>query len=127
MPTTSPEALVQAFLRAFNAGDIDGLIALYEPQAILVAQSGQVAQGHAALREGFDAFLSLKPTLTLEQYTLIPTGDLTLFVDKWTLQGTGPDGHPVHMAGTATDVFRQQADGRWLFAIDHPWGSGLLR
>jgi uncharacterized protein (TIGR02246 family) len=62
-PTFTP--LVQAFLRAFNAGDIDALVALYEPQAVLVAQSGQVAQGHAAVREGFDAFLSLKPTLNL--------------------------------------------------------------
>jgi ketosteroid isomerase-like protein len=118
--------LVQAFLRAFNAGDIDALMALYEPHAILVAQSGELAQGHAALREGFDAFLRFKPILTLEQYTLIPNGDLTLFVDKWTLQGTGPDGQPVHMAGTPTDVFRQQTDGRWLFAIDNPWGAGLL-
>ena len=127
MPTNSPDELVHAFLHAFNAGDIDALIALYEPQAILVAQSGQVAEGHAALREGFNAFLALKPTLTLEKYTLIPTGDLTLFVDKWTLQGTGPDGQPVHMEGTATDVFRQQADGRWLFVIDNPWGAGVLR
>ena len=59
MPTNTPEELVHTFLRAFNAGDIDALIALFEPQAILVAQSGQVTQGHAALREGFDAFLSL--------------------------------------------------------------------
>ena len=126
MPTNSPEELVHAFLRAFNEGDIDALVALYEPQAILVAQSGQVAEGHAALREGFNAFLALKPTLTLEKYTLIPTGDITLFVDKWTLKGTGPDGQPVHMEGTATDVFRQQADGRWLFVIDNPWGAGVL-
>ena len=127
MPTKSPEELVHAFLQAFNAGDIDALVALYEPQAILVAQSGQMAEGHAAVREGFNAFLSLKPTLTLDKYTLIPTGDLTLFVDQWTLQGTDPDGQPVHMEGTATDVFRQQADGSWLFVIDNPWGAGLLR
>lgn len=38
MPITNPEEVLHAFFRAFNQGDIDAVIALYEPQAALVAQ-----------------------------------------------------------------------------------------
>src|SRR5215813_9446771 len=113
MPTTNPEEVVHAFLRAFNKGDVEAVMAFYEPQAILVAQPGQVAEGHAALREALKGFLAMKPTLTLEKHTLVTASDLTLSVVKWTLKGTGPDGQPVQMEGTATDVLRKQADGRW--------------
>jgi ketosteroid isomerase-like protein len=30
------------------------------------------------------------------------------------------------MEGTSTEVIRKQADGRWLFVIDNPWGVGIL-
>ena len=63
MPITNPEEVLHAFFRAFNQGDIDAVIALYEPQAALVAQPGQVAEGHSALREAFNGFLAMKPTL----------------------------------------------------------------
>ena len=91
-----------------------------------MAQPGQVAEGHAALREALNGFFAMKPTLTLEKHTLVTASDLTLSVVKWTLKGTGPDGQPVQMEGTATDVLRKQADGRWLYVIDNPWGVGVL-
>jgi len=37
--------------------------------------------------------------------------------------GTGPDGNPVNLASTATDVLRQQPDGTWRVIIDNPWGT----
>ena len=65
MSTASPEEVVQAFYRAFNNGDIDTIVTLYEPRAILVAQPGQLVEGLAALREALREFLAMKPTLTL--------------------------------------------------------------
>lgn len=40
MSTASPEEVVQAFYRAFNVGDIETIVTLYEPRALLVAQPG---------------------------------------------------------------------------------------
>jgi uncharacterized protein (TIGR02246 family) len=126
MPNTEPDQAVQEFFEAFNKGDLDAVVALYEPNACLVAQPGQTVQGHAAIREALDGFLAMKPTLTAEKKSLVTTGDIALSVVKWTLGGTGPDRAPVHMEGTTTDVLRRQADGRWLIAIDNPWGAGIL-
>ncbi|MFQ5692804.1 MAG: YybH family protein, partial [Nitrospinota bacterium] len=73
-----------------------------------------------------NGFFAMKPTLTGEKNELITAGDLALSVVRWTLQGTGPDGEPVQMEGTTSDVLRKQADGSWLFAIDNPWGAAIL-
>jgi uncharacterized protein (TIGR02246 family) len=126
MPTQRPEEAVQAFFDAFNRGDLEAVVALYEPKAILVAQPGQIAEGHAAIGEALNGFLAMKPTLTPEKKTLVTAGDIALSVVRWTLNGTGSDGAPVRMEGATSDVLRRQADGSWLFVIDNPWGAGIL-
>jgi uncharacterized protein (TIGR02246 family) len=126
MLTGNPEIAVKEFFRLFNTGDVEAVLAMYEPRAILVAPAGQVAQGAAGLREALNKFLSLKPTLTINHSRVVVAGDLALSLVRWTLTGTGPDAKPVYMEGTASDVLRRQGDGTWLFVIDNPWGAGIL-
>jgi ketosteroid isomerase-like protein len=40
MPATTPEQVHRVFEDTFNAGDIDGLMELYESDAALIAQPG---------------------------------------------------------------------------------------
>ena len=68
----------------------------------------------------------MKPTLTTEKKSLVTAGDIALAVIRWTLNRKGPNGAPVRMEGTSSDVLRRQAEGRWLFVIDNPWGAGVL-
>jgi ketosteroid isomerase-like protein len=49
-----------------------------------------------------------------------------LALTRWTLDGVGPDGAAIQMRGESSDVLRRQADGRWLVALDNPWGVSLL-
>jgi uncharacterized protein (TIGR02246 family) len=126
MPNTTPEGAVQGFFDAFNRGDLEAVVAMYEPQAILVAQPRQVVEGHAAIREALIGFLAMQATLTADRKSLVIAGDVALSVVRWTLNGKGPDGAPVRMEGTTSDVLRKQADGRWLFVIDNPWGASIL-
>ena len=45
MPATSPEQLSALFAKAIQAGDLDAVIALYEPDAVLHNQSGELRSG----------------------------------------------------------------------------------
>lgn len=121
MPTTTPEGAAQEFFHVFNRRDIETVMALYEPQPVMVAQPDQVAGGQAAVREALNRFLAMKPTLAPQRNRIVTAGDLALSILKWTLQGTGQNGQPVQMEGTSTDVFRKQADGRWLFGGSPSW------
>jgi uncharacterized protein (TIGR02246 family) len=122
MPAQNPEELDRLFSEALNAGNLEALVALYEPQATLTPAPGQVVTGAQAIREALSAFVALKPTLTLEVKTLAQTGDIALTSAKWALAGTGPDGKHTTMSGYSVEVSRRQPDGRWLFVIDTPWG-----
>jgi ketosteroid isomerase-like protein len=51
----NPADVYPALLKAFNAGDIDAIVACYEPQACFVLKSGHAARGAAELREMYRA------------------------------------------------------------------------
>ena len=120
MPAHSPEELDQNFEEALNAGDLEGLVALYEPQAVFVSEPGQTVSGTEAIREVLSAFVSMNPTITVAVQTLGQMDDIALTAAKWEMSGTGPDGQPIQMRGDSKEVCRRQADGTWLFIIDDP-------
>jgi uncharacterized protein (TIGR02246 family) len=122
MPAQHPEQLDQLFSQAMNAGNLDALMELYEPEAALKPQPGQAVQGRSSIREALGAFIGMKAQISLSPKTLAQTSDLALTSSRWELKGTGPDGKPVQMTGHSVEVARRQPDGTWLFAIDTPWG-----
>ena len=124
MPARSPEEIHPLFGQAFSAGDLDGLMALYEPTAKLFPQPDHSpVTGAAAIREALQGFLALKPTFTLETMTAVQAGDIALLRSRWKLSGKAPDGTQVEMAHRGVEIARRQANGSWLLVIDHPFGA----
>ena len=123
MPARSPEEVHQLWESAMNAGDLEAVLELYEPAATVVPQPGQVVTGTDAIREVMSGFLALQPRFELRPRQVLVTGDVALLMSEWTMQATGPDGSPVQMTATTSDVARRQADGSWRFAIDNPYGT----
>ena len=123
---TTPLDTVNQLVRAINAGDLATAVGLYEPDGILVVRPGQVARGTAQLREALGGFVALRATLTSEAQHVLESGDLALYFGRWRLRGTDPAGGAVVLGGESADVLRRQADGRWLIAIDDPWGTQVL-
>ena len=122
MVARTPNDLHRLFAGALNRGDLDGLLALYEPNASLVPQPGKVVTGLQAISEALQMFLAMKPTIRIETKGVVETGDLAVLQSKWTLDCTSPEGKPTQMTGHATEVVRQQKDGTWRYAIDLPYG-----
>jgi uncharacterized protein (TIGR02246 family) len=123
MPATTPEQIHRLFEDTFNAGDIDGLMELYESDAALIAQPGSVAQGSEQVRSALQSFLALKGSITLDTKLVVTVGDLAYLSNTWSLRGTGSDGNPVTLGATTAEVARRQADGSWRYVIDNAWGD----
>lgn len=117
---SQPEELHRQFSEAYNAGDLLRLLALYEPEARLALQSGELRIGHDAIRGALQRFLGMRGTFKLETVSVVEAGEIALLRGNWRLNGTGPDGSPVEMQGNSAEVARRQRDGRWLFVIDQP-------
>ena len=121
-----PVDAVAGLVRAVNRGDLDSAVALYEPDAVLLARPGEPARGREHIAAALQRFIALRPTLSSAASRVFESGEVALYLGRWSLTGVGPDGAPVTMGGESTDVLRRQADGRWLIALDNPWGAAVL-
>jgi ketosteroid isomerase-like protein len=123
MGVNDPHAVIGEWIKLFNAGDLEGLIAdMYEDGIVLVPGPDTApVSGKEALRNELEQFLAMKGTMSLAASTCIVSGDLALCHDHWVLEG--PSGS---MEGTTADVVRRQADGTWRYVIDNPFGAAIL-
>lgn len=122
----TPVDVVSQLIEAITKGDLDRAVAAYEPGASFIVQPGTVVTGATALRQALSGFIALKPTMTTEAHRLIQSGDIAQYISRWSLKGRDPDGKEIQMKGVSFDILRRQADGRWLIALDNPWGASLL-
>jgi ketosteroid isomerase-like protein len=124
MPATEPEQLHGLFEQAFNACDLEALMALYEPDAALIPQPGTLVEGTAAIGDSLLWFLDRHGQITLDTTLVVRVGDLAFLSNRWSLTGgTMPDGTPAELGATTAEVARRQPDGTWLYVIDNAWGD----
>jgi uncharacterized protein (TIGR02246 family) len=119
---SSPEVVIRLFSDRLNRSDVDGALALYEPEAAFVAEPGRWVKGTDEIRAALERFAALEPKLEGEIESVREAGGVALVVNRWSLRGRGPEG-PVEMNGRSADVLRQQDDGTWRVLIDDPWGA----
>jgi ketosteroid isomerase-like protein len=63
MNKDNPAHIHILFVDAFNAGDIDSIVALYESNAVLVV-SGQPVVGQELIRNAYNSFLARRPRMS---------------------------------------------------------------
>ena len=108
VPALEPDQLERLFVERMNAGDVDGLVALFEPGAVMAHAPGEVAEGHEAIRRVFEGLVAAGTRLTLgDQEPSLRAGDLAMGSTRLA------DG------GVTSEVARRQPDGTWRWVIDN--------
>jgi uncharacterized protein (TIGR02246 family) len=124
MTTTAPADVITLFAAALHDGRLDDAVALYEPDAVFIPEPGaEPLHGTDRIRAALAGFTALRPTLTPDIRKVVEAGDIATVLNAWTLEGTTPDGTPLHLSGTSADVLRRRPDGSWGLLIDDPWGA----
>ncbi len=120
MPAHQPTDLHTLFKEAFNRGDVDALVALYEPDATLVV-SGKPITGTDSIRTTLENWLSSKGHMELETRAVIESRNgLAVLHGAWVI--SPPAGNDsLATQGISTEVVRRQRDGTWRFVIDSPY------
>jgi uncharacterized protein (TIGR02246 family) len=118
----SPEGIIRRFSDLINERDVDGALALYEPQATFVPEPGARVTGTEEIRAALERLAALEPELVGKIENVCDAEGVALVVNRWSLRGIGPEG-PVEMEGRSADVLRRQSDGTWRVLIDDPWGA----
>ena len=102
-----PEDLDRLFLERANAGDVDGIVNLYEPGAVLAFPPGRRVTGRSAIREVYADLLASRPRLTGEIRPAVRNGDIAIT-------------STVRPGNATVEIARRQPDRSWLWLIDQP-------
>lgn len=106
-PARDPQDLERMLVARQWAGDVEGMVGLFEPQAVVDVGGGQLVRGKEAIREFFaEAVASGRKFQIGEQRPALICGDLALTSTRL------PDG------SVTSEVARRQGDGTWLWVID---------
>ncbi len=124
---TSPDTLHAKFVAACEDGDIDALVALYEPDATIRELNGERTIGTEPIRDHIERLLAMKPNMEILSSHSVVSGDLAVSSSHWRAEATAPDGSVVNMEFRGAELTRRQADGTWLIVIDNPFGSEVLQ
>lgn len=126
MPRISdPRTLNESFGALFNARDLQGLLGLYEPQALHQnTVTGEADVGSAAIKQSLRKLLELPGTMeSINNFALIVSG-LALLRADWRVRD---DDGIVLAEGSSAEIARQKLDGSWLYVIDHAVGASQPR
>lgn len=123
----SPEEMDGEWSEAFNAGDGEAVLALYEPGAAFVLPTGDVIEGVDNIAQALGGFFAMKPRIDLRTTKVLRSGDTAIVYSTWTATGTAADGTTLEMSGDSTVALRQSAEGTWRFVIDDPgWSAQTI-
>jgi uncharacterized protein (TIGR02246 family) len=126
MIVKSLQETVEELDAAFNRGDLEAIVNFYEDEAVMVVEPGRLARGKAELRDIFAKLLRWQGIARQEKTHVIESGDMALFISKWSFSYTSADGELITRESIATSVFRCSADGQWKLVIDNSYGPAVL-
>jgi ketosteroid isomerase-like protein len=117
---TDPRQVIKSFALAYNARNLDGLLALYDPDAHVIAPWGERIEEPKQLRQMFARLLQFDGVMQAAQRLCVRHVDTALNEADWTLRrGVDPDGRLFQAAVRTYQVLRKGARGRWRVVIEH--------
>lgn len=119
----TPAGINPIFAAAFNSGNLENLLALYEPDAVLVTQTGESLSGLPAIKAELTKLLALGGEMVSENIYAYQNEDIALLRARFTLKTKKPNGEPLEITGHTSEIVRRQKDGSWLYIVDHPFGA----
>jgi uncharacterized protein (TIGR02246 family) len=118
MPANSPEDICRLFQQYMAVGDLDAVLSVFDPEAVLVNPSGEVQQGRDGLRQELAPVAAMKPRVAFTIKQVIQSGDIALMHTEWQVS------FPLPMSVYAIAVARRQPDGTWRWLIGDPYTVG---
>jgi uncharacterized protein (TIGR02246 family) len=116
--------LREAYIKAQNAGDTEGLVALFADDAVLMPAHDPAATGKDAIRSWMQSqHKQFTFELTVNQTELEVAGHWAFTRGTYTLKATPqPGGSTIEDKGKYLNIVAHQPDGSWKLAR-HIWNS----
>jgi ketosteroid isomerase-like protein len=113
-----PQDAHAALAAAYNTGDIDTVMNMYDVTGIIVPEPGKLCSGKSEFRQAVAAILSIKGKMDIKTVYCLQAGDIAVGRSEWNIT----DGNDIKVSAKGIEVMKQQADGGWKIVIDHAFG-----
>ncbi|MCY9377011.1 nuclear transport factor 2 family protein [Bacillus sp. T17B1] len=120
--------IISACDLAIKNEDFDTLMNYYTEDAILVVKPGMIARGKEEIKKAFMAiadYFNHHMVPTQGDMIMLEAGDIVLVLSQ-TLLDSEKTNSEYAMERRATYVFKKNAQGEWLCAIDNSYGTDLI-
>src|SRR5262245_42070545 len=106
-PARDPQDLERLLVTRQRAGDVEGMLVLFEPDAVIDSGGGRLTRGTEAIRAFYTELVASGRKFEFgEQRPALISGDLAL-TSTQSVNGS-----------ITSEVARRQSDGTWLWVID---------
>jgi uncharacterized protein (TIGR02246 family) len=121
---TEPRDWPRAFTERVNAGDVDGILALYDPDARFVTPAGEILVGHEQLRRVLGGLVAAPARMESRVVQAIATADVAILYTDFHVTSVDASGATQALDQQAIEVLRRQPDGTWRLVVGDPNGRG---
>jgi ketosteroid isomerase-like protein len=104
---------------AFNTGNVDVVMSMYDASGIIVPEPGKPVSGQAKFEEAIKGILSIKGKMEIKTVYCLQTGNIAVGRSEWNIT----DGSDVKISAKGIEVMKQQPDGTWKIIVDHAFGA----
>ena len=114
------DSLGREWEEAANTGQVDRLVAIYAPDAVILPPAGPVIEGSETIRELFrQEFERFDTKLAFTTQAIEVDDEMAFRRGRYVWRGTPRmTGQTVETANKFLEVWRKQPDGSWRIAVD---------
>lgn len=120
-----PIDFMPSLVERFASGQVDAMMELYDPRAVFIANDGRTMTDHTEIAARLERDLLLRLPLVANVRHIFIADNIAQIVVDWSIDGVGPDGNQMHLAGSACDIVRRGTDGLWRYIIDNNQGTAV--
>jgi uncharacterized protein (TIGR02246 family) len=125
MLPSNPEDWPSVFEQHLNAGDLDKVMSLYEPDARFVAPSGKTLIGRDRIRQVIAGLIQSNTKFQSRVLRVSRIDDLALLYTDFDGTAVDGSGKTIELRSRAIEVLRRQPDGTWKLIIGDPNARGV--
>lgn len=113
------EDVHSALAAAFNTGDLNTVLLVYDSSGVIVAEPGKPVAGKEKFEAAVKAILAIKGKMEIKTVYCLQTGDIAVGRSVWSIT----EGAETKVSAKGVEVMKRQADGTWRVIIDHAFGA----
>jgi uncharacterized protein (TIGR02246 family) len=118
LPTKAQDAH-RALAAAYNTGDLNTVLSMYDVDGIIVAEPDKPVSGREQFEAAVKGILAIKGVMEIKTVYCLQSGDVAVGRSEWSIK----DGAQTKVAAKGVEILKRQANGSWKVLIDHAFGA----